>query len=164
MRPVLNQDRTLGIRQALPRPNTRKKRNSPTTTRTTLPRAGATKHPTHKQHRPANFKQLTATSKHARKRTRTLPRAIAAVAIVVALGVGGFFGYQQIAFAGPVTATVNGEKMTLEGSERSIEGLLDNNIVQVTPGNFVAVDESTLREGDGAPVARLSSTSNPLAI
>lgn len=98
---------------------------------------------------PANFKQLTATSKHARKRTRTLPRAIAAVAIVVALGVGGFFGYQQIAFAGPVTATVNGEKMTLEGSERSIEGLLDNNIVQVTPGNFVAVDESTLREGDG---------------
>lgn len=98
-----------------------------------------------------------------RKRTRTLPRAIAAVAIVAALGVGGFFGYQQIAFAGPVTATVNGEKMTLEGSERSIEGLLDNNIVQVTPGNFVAVDESTLREGDGT-VARLSSTSNPLAI
>lgn len=98
---------------------------------------------------PANFKPLTSTSKHARKRTKAWPRAIAAVAIVVALGIGGFFGYQQIAFAGPVTATVNGEKMTLEGSERSIEGLLDNNIVQVTPGNFVAVDESVLREGDG---------------
>lgn len=98
---------------------------------------------------PANFKPLTATSKHARKRTKAWPRVVAAVAIVVALGVGGFFGYQQIAFAGPITATVNGEKMTLEGSERSIEGLLDNNIVQVTPGNFIAVDESTLREGDG---------------
>jgi len=98
---------------------------------------------------PANFKPLTSTSKHARKRTKAWPRVIAAVAIVVALGIGGFFGYQQIAFAGPITATVNGEKMTLEGSERSIEGLLDNNIVQVTPGNFVAVDESVLREGDG---------------
>ncbi len=97
----------------------------------------------------SGFKPLFADAQHSRRRKRTWPRIVAAVAVLFAIGFGGYFIVEQVAYAGPVEATVNGETMTLQGNERSIEGLLDNNIVSVTPGNYVAVDNSVMREGDG---------------
>lgn len=103
----------------------------------------------------SGFVPIHAASQHARKRKKTWPRVVAAIAVVAALGIGGYFGFEQLAYAGPVQATVNGETMTLEGDERSIEGLLDNNIVSVTPGNYVAVDNSVMREGEGTRCSAL---------
>jgi peptidoglycan/xylan/chitin deacetylase (PgdA/CDA1 family) len=108
----------------------------------------------YKAHSSANsttsgFKPIFADAQHSRRRKKTWPRIVAAVAILFAVGFGGYFIVDQVAYAGPIEATVNGETMTLQGNERSIEGLLDNNIVSVTPGNYVAVDNSVMREGDG---------------
>lgn len=103
----------------------------------------------------SSFKPLYATSQHAHKRKKAWPRVVAAVAIIAAVVFGGYFGFEQIAYAGPIKATVNGEEMTLEGDQRSIEGLLDQNIVSVTPGNYVAVDNSVMREGEGTRCSAL---------
>ena len=97
----------------------------------------------------SGFKPLYADAQHSRKRKKIWPRVVAAVALLVAIGFGGYFAVDRIAYAGPIQATVNGETMTLEGDQRSIEGLLDNDIVSVNAGNFVAVDNSVIREGDG---------------
>lgn len=97
----------------------------------------------------SSFTPVRTNTRPSRHRKRRWPRVVAAVAVVLAIGIGGYFAIDKIAYAGPVQTTVNGETMTLEGSERSIEGLLDNNIVSVTPGNYVAVDNSVMREGEG---------------
>lgn len=97
---------------------------------------------------PRSF-AIDANAQHSPRRKRTWPRVIAALAIVFVVVFGGYAIFEQIAYAGPIEATVNGEKMTLQGDERSIEGLLDNEIVTVTPGNYIAVDNSVLREGEG---------------
>lgn len=47
-------------------------------------------------------------------------------------------------------ATLNGDQATISGNERSIGGLLDTNKASVTPGNYVASDGSTIRQGEGA--------------
>lgn len=96
-----------------------------------------------------SMKPLFVKAQHSHKRKKTWPRVVAILAVLVVIGFGGFFGYQQIVYGGPITATVNGETMTLEGSERTIDGLLDNQIVQVSPGNFIAVDNSVIEEGKG---------------
>lgn len=103
----------------------------------------------------ASFVPIKAGASHSRRRKKTWPRIVAAVAIVVAIGFGGYFAFEQIAYAGPIQATVNGETMTLEGEQRSIEGLLDTNTVSVTPGNYVAVDNSVMREGEGTRCSAL---------
>jgi peptidoglycan/xylan/chitin deacetylase (PgdA/CDA1 family) len=84
-----------------------------------------------------------------RKRGTSWSRVAVIAVVVLVVCVGGWFGFNQLAYAGPITATVNGESMTLEGDERSINGLLDNNIVSVSPGNYVAVDNSVMRAGEG---------------
>lgn len=104
----------------------------------------------------SGFKPLFADAQHSsRRRKKTWPRIVAAVAILFAIGFGGYFIVDQVAYAGPIEATVNGETVTLQGDERSIEGLLDHNIVSVTPGNYVAVDNSVIREGEGTRCSAL---------
>lgn len=103
----------------------------------------------------SGFKPLHASAQHTRRRKKSWPRIVAAVAIVLAVGFGGYFGINHLLYAGPITATVNGETMTLEGDERSVEGLLDHNIVSVTPGNYIAVDNSVMREGEGTRATAL---------
>lgn len=97
----------------------------------------------------SSFLPVDAEAQHSRFRRRGISRlvgvAVAVLAIIVVI-----FGINQAIYASPVEATVNGEKMTLEGNQRSIAGLLDENVVSVTPGNYVAVDNSVIREGDGA--------------
>lgn len=65
---------------------------------------------------------------------------------VVAVGIFGFITWDANK---PVNVTINGQQQTISGQQRTIEGLLDTNTVSVTPGNFVAVDGSVIRQGEG---------------
>lgn len=66
--------------------------------------------------------------------------------VVVAIGVFAFTTWDANR---PVNVTLNGQQQSIEGQQRTIEGLLDTNTVSVTPGNYVAVDGSVMREGEG---------------
>lgn len=72
-----------------------------------------------------------------------------AVAVVVVLAIVGVFAFNNWMGSKPVEVTLNGDQVTISGAERSVGGLLDNNVVSVTPGNYVAVDGSTIRQGEG---------------
>lgn len=78
------------------------------------------------------------------------PRQIligAAAAVLVAII--GVFGFQSWADAQPIDVTLNGEQKTLQGDERSVSGLLEAGVASATPGNYVAVDGSVMRQGEG---------------
>lgn len=75
--------------------------------------------------------------------------SIIAVAVVVVLAIVGIFAFNNWMGSKPVEVTLNGDQVTISGTERSVGGLLDNNVVSVTPGNYVAVDGSTIRQGEG---------------
>ena len=75
--------------------------------------------------------------------------SLIAVAVVVVLAIVGIFAFNNWMGAKPVEVTLNGDQVTISGAERSVGGLLDNNVVSVTPGNYVAVDGSTIRQGEG---------------
>lgn len=75
--------------------------------------------------------------------------SLIAVAAVVVLAIVGIFAFNNWMGSKPVEVTLNGDQVTISGTERSVGGLLDNNVVSVTPGNYVAVDGSTIRQGEG---------------
>lgn len=75
--------------------------------------------------------------------------SLIAVAAVVVLAIVGIFAFNNWMGSKPVEVTLNGDQVTISGAERSVGGLLDNNMVSVTPGNYVAVDGSTIRQGEG---------------
>lgn len=75
--------------------------------------------------------------------------SLIAVAVVVVLAIVGIFAFNNWMGSKPVEITLNGDQVTISGAERSVGGLLDNNVVSVTPGNYVAVDGSTIRQGEG---------------
>ena len=75
--------------------------------------------------------------------------SLIAVAVVVVLIVAGIFAFNNWMGSKPVEVTLNGDQVTISGAERNVGGLLDNNVVSVTPGNYVAVDGSTIRQGEG---------------
>ena len=75
--------------------------------------------------------------------------SLIAVAVVVVLAIVGIFAFNNWMGSKPVEVTLNGDQVTISGTERSVGGLLDNNVVSVTPGNYVAVDGSTIRQGEG---------------
>lgn len=75
--------------------------------------------------------------------------SLIAVAVVVVLAIVGIFAFNIWMGSKPVEVTLNGDQVTISGAERSVGGLLDNNVVSVTPGNYVAVDGSTIRQGEG---------------
>ena len=75
--------------------------------------------------------------------------SLIAVAVVVVLAIVGIFAFNNWMGSKPVEVTLNGDQVTISGAERSVGGLLDNNVVSATPGNYVAVDGSTIRQGEG---------------
>lgn len=75
--------------------------------------------------------------------------SLIAVAAVVVLAIVGIFAFNNWMGSKPVEVTLNGDQVTISGAERSVGDLLDNNVVSVTPGNYVAVDGSTIRQGEG---------------
>lgn len=75
--------------------------------------------------------------------------SLIAVAAVVVLAIVGIFAFNNWMGSKPVEVTLNGDQVTISGTERSVGGLLDNNVVSVAPGNYVAVDGSTIRQGEG---------------
>lgn len=83
---------------------------------------------------------------HVRRRSRNKLIAAAIVAVVL---VGGIVGGIFFVANAPITVTINGEQKTIQGPERTIEGLVENGVVSVKPGNYIAVDNSVIREGEG---------------
>lgn len=71
---------------------------------------------------------------------------LVAVLAIVAIGV---FAYQTWDANKAVAVTINDQSYTVEGNQRTISGLLDAGTVSVTAGNYVAVDGSIMREGEG---------------
>lgn len=86
------------------------------------------------------------------KMPRGLRMKIIGGVVVVAVVAAGIFGFTVWDANKAVAVTINGEQQTISGQQRSIEGLLDTNTVSVTPGNYVAVDGSVIRQGDGTRV------------
>ena len=72
--------------------------------------------------------------------------AIVATIAVVAIGVFAFQTWQNTK---EVQVTINGQQQTIAGDQRSLQGLLSTNTVSVKPGNYIAVDGSVMREGEG---------------
>lgn len=66
--------------------------------------------------------------------------------VVVAVGVFGFSLWDSNR---AIAVTLNGQEQTVSGQQRSLQGLIDTNTVSVSPGNYVAVDGSVIRQGEG---------------
>lgn len=83
-----------------------------------------------------------------KKKSPTKAIAIAGVCLValIVVGVIGWINYDN---NHAVDITLNGETVTVSGNERTLEGILDDNLVTVNPGNYVAVDASVMRQGEG---------------
>ena len=84
-----------------------------------------------------------------RKPSGSLRNKLIAGAVAVAVIAIGIFAFTTWDANKAVSVTINGQQQTIEGQQRTIEGLLDTNTVSVTPGNYVAVDGSVMREGEG---------------
>lgn len=84
-----------------------------------------------------------------RKPSGSLRNKLIAGAVAVAVVAIGIFAFTTWDTNKAVSVTINGQQQTIEGQQRTIEGLLDTNTVSVTPGNYVAVDGSVMREGEG---------------
>lgn len=84
-----------------------------------------------------------------RKPSGFLRNKLIAGAVAVAVVAIGIFAFTTWDANKAVSVTINGQQQTIEGQQRTIEGLLDTNTVSVTPGNYVAVDGSVMREGEG---------------
>ncbi len=76
-------------------------------------------------------------------------KSLIALGIVAVVAVGGIFGFTNWMNTKAVQVTLNGDQVTISGNQRSLSGILDSNLVSVTPGNYVAVDGSVMRQGEG---------------
>ncbi len=76
-------------------------------------------------------------------------KSLIALAVVAVVAVGGVFGFTNWMNTKAVQVTLNGDQVTISGDQRSLSGILDSNLVSVTPGNYVAVDGSVMRQGEG---------------
>lgn len=83
------------------------------------------------------------------KMPRGLRMKIIGGVVAVVVVVAGIFGFTTWDANKAVAVTINGEQQTISGQQRTVEGLLDTNTVSVTPGNYVAVDGSVIRQGEG---------------
>ena len=76
-------------------------------------------------------------------------KSLIALAVVAVIAVGGVFGFTNWMNTKAVQVTLNGDQVTISGNQRSISGILDSNLVSVTAGNYIAVDGSVMRQGEG---------------
>lgn len=97
---------------------------------------------------PADYLNRSKEKRQQSRRNSRKKMIAAFVAILVVVGgiAGGIFYMNN----GPVTVTVNGEQKTIQGAQRTLEGLVENGVASVKPGNYIAVDDSVMREGEGA--------------
>ena len=90
----------------------------------------------------------SAHGKHPARRSKKPLAIILCVAVVAVIGLG-IYGYNLWTNNKPVDVTINGETYTVNGEERVISGILDGGMVKVTPGDYVAIDESVITTGKG---------------
>ncbi len=84
------------------------------------------------------------------KRKKSPVKALVITGVcLVALIVVGIIGWIKYDNNHAIDITLNGEEITVSGDERTLEGILDNNLVSVNPGNYLAVDSSVMRAGEG---------------
>lgn len=76
-------------------------------------------------------------------------RVIIGLLVAAVICIGSAFGITTYLNNAPVNVTINGEAYTLEGNQRTLQGLLDEQVINVSPGNYVAVDGSVMKEGQG---------------
>ncbi len=91
----------------------------------------------------------TAPKDHGPNPFATARKAIIGVVALVAVVALGAFGFQNWDANRPVHITLNDQEVSVEGDQRSVQGLIDAGTVNVSPGNYVAVDGSTIRSGEG---------------
>ncbi len=98
---------------------------------------------------PQHTPQATASSMPPMRKKRRAPKIVAALVVVLviagAAAGGGYWWYNNH----PVEVSLNGTTTTIEGSQRSIQGLIDAGTVTPTPGNHLAIDGSIIKEGGG---------------
>ena len=84
------------------------------------------------------------------KKKRGRKGLVAALVLVLAAGgaAGGAYGYQWYR-THPVDITIDGETYIAEGEERTINGLLDDDVITLSAGDHLAIDGSVLEEGGG---------------
>lgn len=97
----------------------------------------------------ANNRYQSRGSVSAVRQTRLTRTGLIAALAVVVVAIIGVFAFQNYEATKAVAVTLNGESVTVEGDQRSPEGILNAGLVSVTPGNYVAVDKSVIREGEG---------------
>ncbi len=83
------------------------------------------------------------------RQTRFTRTGLIAALVVVVVAVIGVFAFQNYEATKAIAVTLNGETVTVEGDQRSPEGILDAGLATVTPGNYIAVDNSVIRKGEG---------------
>ena len=91
----------------------------------------------------------TAPKDHGPNPFATARKAVIGAVALVAVVALGVFGFQNWDANRPVHITLNDQEVSVEGDQRSVQGLLDAGTVNVSPGNYVAVDGSTIRSGEG---------------
>lgn len=158
---IPRQDRP-SVSGAMPQQNTKDAyRNTSSTRRSASQKRGARAARTDTAKYPANAasripessdfgaERYLSAQRTRRKPSGSLRNKLIAGAVAVAVVAIGIFAFTTWDANKAVSVTINGQQQTIEGQQRTIEGLLDTNTVSVTPGNYVAVDGSVMREGEG---------------
>lgn len=97
------------------------------------------------------FRKAPQYKKTTQNKRRRSSKKVAAILVALVVIGGSITGGIAYAYNAPITVTINGEQTSIQGDERSPEGLVENGIVSVKPGNYIAVDNSVIREGEGYP-------------
>lgn len=100
-------------------------------------------------HNQGKFIPMNVGAPRPKKKKSPARALIIAGVCLVALVVVGVIGWINYDNNHAIDITLNGETVTVSGDERTLEGILDNNLVSVNPGNYVAVDASVMRAGEG---------------
>ncbi|MDO4501819.1 MAG: polysaccharide deacetylase family protein [Coriobacteriia bacterium] len=99
----------------------------------------------------AAAKRAAATASHEEPKPKKSRKgvAVASTLVMAALAVGGgAYGYHWYR-THPVTIQLNGEALTVQDEQRTIQGLLDNGVVELSAGNYLAIDGSVLKKHGG---------------
>lgn len=97
----------------------------------------------HDDHAPAPVAH-TAPKKRTHK-SATIAAGVVAVCLAAA---GAGFGYHWYC-THPVSISLDDQVLTVEGSQRSVQGLLEDGVIELSAGDYLAIDGSVLKKQGG---------------